>query len=468
MTPKLDPILFGTDGWRGLIARDFTQANVRRVADALARALPSKSRVAVGYDHRFLSEEFAGTAAAVLAARGHRPVLSGSPTTSPALSFALKGLGARAGVMITASHNPPVYNGFKIKLPPGRSADPGFTARIETLLEPDAPEAAGGAAERRDFSSAYVAFLLGRLDRRAWKSARKTRVVFDAMHGTGGTLWASIADALGLPGPVLRAGRDPLFGGVSPEPIEKNLAPLVDAVRRERAALGIAVDGDGDRLGAVDDQGVYAPPHSVFPIILRHLVENRGLKGAVVQAVSLGYLSERIAKAYKLPFVEVPVGFKYVADQMVKTRVLWGGEESGGYGVGLWGPERDGLLTGLLLIEAVLAAGKPLSVLRREITEKYGASVFQRVDHPLKAPVVDKAAWVQTVTKRIPAKVAGVPVKETRSTDGLKVVLEGGAWVLLRPSGTEPLMRVYAESPTAELTQQLLAKAQDWAGAKNI
>lgn len=469
MTPiKTEPILFGTDGWRGLIARDFTFANVRRVADALARALPSKSRVVIGHDHRFLSEEFARTAAGVLAARGHRVLLGQGPTTSPALSFALKGAGARAGVMITASHNPPAYNGFKIKLPPGRSADPLFTTKVETLVEPETPRPPSVELEQRDLAKPYLAHLLSRLDRAFWKKARSTRVVFDAMHGTGGVLWAAAGAALGLGGEAVRVDRDPLFGGVSPEPIERHLAALSGAVRAQKAVLGVAVDGDGDRLGAVDEKGVYLPPHAVFPLILRHLVENRRLKGAVVQAVSLGYLSERLAKEYKLPFVEVPVGFKYVADQMAKIRVLWGGEESGGYGVGLWGPERDGVLTGLLLVEAVLAAGKPLSVLRKELTDKLGASEFSRVDHPLKAPVVDKAAWVATVTKRIPAKVGGVAVKETRNTDGLKVVLTDGSWVLLRPSGTEPLLRAYAESPTAALTQQLLTKAQEWAGAKNI
>ncbi|HNC75203.1 MAG TPA: phosphoglucomutase/phosphomannomutase family protein, partial [Elusimicrobiota bacterium] len=176
MTPiKTEPILFGTDGWRGLIARDFTFANVRRVADALARALPSKSRVVIGHDHRFLSEEFARTAAGVLAARGHRVLLGQGPTTSPALSFALKGAGARAGVMITASHNPPAYNGFKIKLPPGRSADPLFTTKVETLVEPETPRPPSVELEQRDLAKPYLAHLLSRLDRAFWKKARSTR-----------------------------------------------------------------------------------------------------------------------------------------------------------------------------------------------------------------------------------------------------------------------------------------------------
>ncbi len=465
--PKLDPIHFGTDGWRGLIARDFTFDNLRRTADALARALPGRSVVAVGYDHRFLSGEFARTAAGVLAARGHRIVLFDRPTTSPALSFSLKALKARAGVMITASHNPAGYNGFKIKAPPGRSADLALTSRVESLLEPDLPSLMGG----EDFRSynpdaGYLAHLLSRREPKCWRRGAGARVVFDAMHGSGGALGAALWRRLDLKGEILRAERDPLFGGTAPEPIEKNLAPLAEAVRRSRAAVGIAVDGDGDRLGAVDERGDYLPPHAVFPIVLRHLVENRRLRGAVVQAVSLGYVSERVAREHKLPFVEVPVGFKHVADRMAKTRVLWGGEESGGYGVGLWSLERDGLLAGLLLVEAVLASGKALSALRRETAERFGASSFARADLSLKAPVADKAVWVQTILKRIPGKLAGLAVKETRALDGLKIVLTDDSWVLLRPSGTEPLLRTYAESPTPAVTRALLSKAQEWAGGK--
>jgi phosphomannomutase len=228
------------------------------------------------------------------------------------------------------------------------------------------------------------------------------------------------------------------------------------------------VDKNKNQLKVVDERGTYWPPHAVFPLILQHLVENRKMKGTVVQAVSLGYLSERMAKEYKLPFVEVPVGFKYVADQMAKTKVLWGGEESGGYGVGLWGPERDGLLSGLLLVEALLAFKKPLSVLGQEMQKRFGASSFSRVDLSLKAPVVDKAAWIQSITKKIPAKLAGQPVKETRDKDGLKVVLADESWVLLRPSGTEPLMRLYAEATSPETAALLLSKAQDWSGAKSL
>jgi phosphomannomutase len=219
-------------------------------------------------------------------------------------------------------------------------------------------------------------------------------------------------------------------------------------------------------LGVVDETGTYLPPHTVFPLLLQHLTENRRLKGAVVQAVSLGYVSERLARAKGLPWGEVPVGFKHVADVMGKKRVLLGGEESGGYGVGLWTPERDGVLMGLLLMELVTAAGRPLSVLVRELAAAHGASSFQRADTPLRAPVADKNLWTEAVSKRVPEKFAGRVVKERRTLDGLKVVFDDASWVLLRPSGTEPLLRVYAETPDSARTAQLVAKAQEWAAVR--
>jgi phosphomannomutase len=461
------PIVFGTDGWRAVIAREYTFGNVRRVSDALGRVLKKGAKVAVGYDHRFLSEEFARHAAATLASLGHHGVLTGAACSTPALSFTVRKLKADCGVMITASHNPALYNGFKVKLPPGCSADPEFTRRIEEKVDADVPPFQEKLAPAPSYDPAkdYVAFLLSKLDRKFWRSP-KIRLAADGMHGPGGTYWGLIFKALGLKGTVIRAGREPLFGGVAPEPVEKNLDALKKAVLENKAGLGLAVDGDADRLGAMDDKGEYLPPHQVFPLILTHLVKNRRMTGKVVQTVSLGYLSERIAKAHKLALIEVPVGFKHVADHIRKEKVLWGGEESGGYGAGLFQPERDGLLSGLLLMEYVLAEGKPLSVLREEMEKQYGASRFAREDYPMRLPVADKKRWADHLIKHLPAKLAGTPVKETRTLDGLKIILEDDSWLLLRPSGTEPLMRTYAESPDAQKTRQLLAKAQEMVNMK--
>lgn len=460
-------IAFGTDGWRAIIAKEYTFSNVRRVADALGRVLKHNSKVVVGYDHRFLSEDFARHAAAVLAAQGHKVTLTGAPCSTPALSFCLKKLKTDAGVMITASHNPALYNGFKVKLPPGCSADPDFTKKIEEKIDNDIPpfQEKMVPAPSYDPAKDYTAFLTSRMDKKFWRSPQ-IKLVADAMHGPGGRYWEMIFKTLKLKGAVIRANRDPLFGGVAPEPIEKYLEALKKAVLENKAGLGLAVDGDADRLGAVDDKGEYLPPHHVFPLILLHLIKNRKLSGKVIQTVSLGYLSERIAKAHKIPLVEVPVGFKHVADHIKREKVIWGGEESGGYGVGVIQPERDGLLSGLLLMEYVLAEKKPLSVLRKEMEAAYGVSRFLREDYPMRQAVTDKKRWADHLIKHLPAKLAGSAIKETRTIDGLKIILEDDSWLLLRPSGTEPLMRTYAESPDVDKTRALLAKAQDMVNMK--
>lgn len=454
---------FGTDGWRGLIAEDFTFVNVRRMAEALGQVLPQRSLVAVGYDHRFHSDGFARETAAVLAAQKHRIVWFNGATTTPALSWTVRHLKARAGVMITASHNPAVFNGFKVKVAPGCSADPSFTRQIEEALRPETPFAPLDFP-KKPFSpdKGYLQFLCSKLERRFWRRP-SLRVAADGMHGYGGTLWQNLFDRLKLKGRVIRAKRDPLFGGVAPEPIERNLGALVEAVRSERAAIGLAVDGDADRLGVVDEEGNYLPPHHVFPLLLLHLLENRRMKGQVVQALSLGYLSERIAKKSGLEFLEVPVGFKHVVERMRQGKVLLGGEESGGYGVGFWAMERDGLLSGLLLLELVLARRKPLSVLRKEMESRFGASFFQREDYPVRTAVADKKKWSDALSAKLSSagKLADSKIREIRTLDGIKIVLEDDAWLLLRPSGTEPLMRTYAESPSLKKTRQLLTKAQE-------
>ncbi len=457
---------FGTDGWRGLIADDFTFENVRRVAHSLGKALPDQSHVVIGYDHRFLSADFAHEAGSVLAVQKHKITMLSHPVTSPEVSLALQKLRCAAGVMITASHNPPLYNGFKVKLPPGCSADAAFTRQLEGLI----PSYAARASEVPAFrtyspDNDYVAFLMSKLEKRYWRNGRFP-LAADSMYGYGGKLLEKIFGKMGIKGIVIHAEKNPLFGGCSPEPIEKNLGPLKEAVVKGKAPLGIAVDGDGDRLGIVDEKGRYLTPHQVFPLILLHLLENRHLTGRVVQSVSLGYLSERIAKKFGLDLVFVPVGFKYVVEKMREGKVLLGGEESGGFGVGHWGFERDGLLSGLLLAELVLCKRKPLSVLCKEMEASFGQSVFMRQDCPVRSAVSNKKAWAEFLVTRLPKKIAGIKIRRCETLDGLKIILEDESWLLLRPSGTEPLMRIYAESPSQQTTAQLLNKAQDFSSIK--
>jgi phosphomannomutase len=292
----------------------------------------------------------------------------------------------------------------------------------------------------------------------------KGPVVFDAMHGPGGVLFEQLSHS-DKRVVFIRKEADPLFGGVNPEPIESNLAALRDAVARHKGSIGIAVDGDADRIGVIDDKGRYLPPHTVMPLILLHLVENRKLKGKVVQTVSMGYLPGRIAQKFGLPFEEVPVGFKHIAQRMEKEKVLLGGEESGGYGIGLWSPERDGLLCGLLLIELLAKTKKPLSVLVDELYSRFGASHFVRVDFPLSLDF-DKAAWSAHITTMISESLGGVAVKSVNTSDGIKVITQDDSWLLMRPSGTEPLLRTYAEGSSEALVKTLIAEAGRLANTK--
>ena len=464
MDAPANPIRLGTDGWRGIIGDDFTYANLRCAAAATAAYIKSHhtmgdGSVLIGYDRRFLSRQFAECAASVIAAE-HIPVqVSARPVPTPAISFSVAHRKASWGIVITASHNPALYNGFKIKEGRGRSAPPEVTREIEAHLSLAAPAALGNADLKTfDDGRAYESYLRSRLD---WKVLRayKARVVFDYLYGVAAGIPERVLKGSGLTLSALHSVPDPLFGGLHPEPIESQLGELKSEVRRRRAVVGIALDGDADRLGVVDDKGRYLTPHQVFPLLVLHAIERKGWKGKIVQAVSLGYLSERIARSYNLPFEEVPVGFKHIAERMLGGDFLAGGEESGGYAVQGGLPERDGILNGLLFLEMLAATKKSPSRLLRELEKRFGAARFQRVDIPLDRPIADRARFTQNVSSRVPDTLAGESVAEIRTRDGVKVVLKSGSWVLLRPSGTEPLVRTYAESATLSQTSRLL----DWA-----
>lgn len=453
-------IKFGTDGWRAVIADGFTFENVRRVTQAACDVLrkTSKSRlILIGYDRRFFSDRFAKTAAEVSSANGFRVEMGASPISSPALSFHVRQRKAAAGFMITASHNPPQFNGFKIKGPHGGSVDESLTKIIEDRIDAGEIRVEEKSWKKTDFSPAYISFLK-KLIHWPHLNALSGPVVFDGMHGPGGEIFEKLAghqDRL----IVIRKEVDPLFGGVNPEPIEKNLDVLKARVLKEKAAIGIAVDGDADRIGVVDNQGRYLPPHTVMPLLLLHLIDSKKLKGKVVQTVSMGYLNGRIASQFQLPFEEVPVGFKYIAQKMASEKVLLGGEESGGYGVGAWIPERDGLLCALLLIEMLAKQKRPLSTIVDDLYKRFGQSHFERVDFPLKA-TIDKTAWTNHIVSIVGKTIGGLNVKSVNSMDGIKIVTEDDSWLLLRPSGTEPLLRTYSEGTSAETVKKLLQEAK--------
>ena len=424
----------------------------------------------MGFDHRFLADEFAREVAKVLSGYRYKPLLLSEPVTSPLLSFITWKLKAPFGVMLTASHNPPEYLGYKVKGSFGGSIAP----ETVELIEKQIPRAAEGDPELKADGSEvaplkpllkdYFDYLSTHIDFSLFK--KPLPVAFEAMYGPGGKIVEALFKQKGkLKVSLLHNFRDPLFGGLHPEPIEEYLAEFKGFVKKSRPAGGFALDGDADRLGMVDENGRYLTPQQVFALLLNYLVETKGLTGRVVQAVSLGYLSERIAKAHNLPFTEVSVGFKSIARELLKGDVLIGGEESGGYAFG-WVdkktkgqtllPERDGLFSALLFIEMMLRTGKKTSVLLKDLEKRYGASCYLRHDAPLAKPIADKNQFISRLKSRIGDKWLGASVKEVRTLDGLKMVLSDGSWVLVRASGTEPLLRTYAESPKKSFSQKSL------------
>ncbi|MCA1615604.1 MAG: phosphoglucomutase/phosphomannomutase family protein, partial [Acidobacteria bacterium] len=409
MTPRREaaPIRFGTDGWRAVIADGFTFANLERVAQAYAsfllrrragaggaatqpdEAMPERTpgrgapRVVVGYDRRFLSDRFALRACEVLAGNGVGVEMFDSDVPTPLVSWAVRDRAADGGVVITASHNPAEFNGFKIKAPWGGSATPETTAEVESLVDASAirrgrlPGAARGplgssVASYREQIAAFV-------DLERVRAAR-ARVVVDPMHGTGARWVESFLGGGELRVETIRADRDATFGGVAPEPIDRNLGPLKARVGESRALVGLATDGDADRVGAVNELGATMTMHEVVPLILLHLARARGMKGGVVRTFSQSILTKRIAEAHGLRLHETPIGFKYVADLMLGEDILVGAEESGGIGVKGHIPERDGILNSLLFLEAVVAAGRTPSQLVGEMHREFGEFYYDRRD----------------------------------------------------------------------------------------
>ncbi|MDQ1558384.1 MAG: hypothetical protein QOD32_1444 [Pyrinomonadaceae bacterium] len=466
------PILFGTDGWRAVIADAFTFANLERVAQAYADFLngahqtsQAKSageatetpHVVVGYDRRFLSEKFAARAAEVLAGNGIRVAMFDGDVPTPLVSWAVRERGAAGGVVITASHNPAEFNGFKIKAPWGGSATRETTAAVEALVDAQTPrrsdvtEAMRGGLDGAVES--YRAQVASYVDLERLRAAR-ARVVVDPMHGSGGRWVESFLKGGALDVETIRAERDTQFGGVNPEPIERNLAPLRARVAGAGALVGLATDGDADRVGAVNELGETMTMHEVVPLLLLHLARRRGMTGGVVRTFSQSVLTKRIAAAHDLKLYETPIGFKYVADLMLREDILIGAEESGGVGVKGHIPERDGILNSLLFLEAIVAAGKPPSELVREMHREFGEFYFGRRD--LHLEVARGLNFVETLSAAPPETLAGQTVQGFSHLDGTKLTFGDESWLLFRQSGTEPVLRIYAEATSVARMNELL------------
>ncbi|HIK46182.1 MAG TPA: phosphoglucomutase/phosphomannomutase family protein [Leptolyngbyaceae cyanobacterium M65_K2018_010] len=476
-TPK--PIKFGTDGWRGIIAADFTFERVAQVAAVSAHVLnqcfgePTGSRqIAVGYDRRFLSAEFAHTAAVAMTAQGFDVLLSQTFAPTPALSYAAKQRGLLGAIVITASHNPPTYSGLKIKGAFGGSVAPEVTQRVEALL-PNPPAPMGGAGQLETFDPwpDYCAAIQAAVDIPAIQAAiasGQLTVFADVMYGAAAGGLARLLGEASVH--ELHDQEDPLFGGHPPEPLPQYLGELLQTVRDYPAPqggvkVGLVFDGDSDRIAAVDGQGRFLSSQILIPLLIDHLKTRRGYSGEIVKTISGSNLIPAVAQLHGLSLHQTPVGYKYIADRMQEARVLLGGEESGGIGYGHHIPERDALLSALYLLEAVVTSGLDLSDYYRLLQEKTGFfSEYDRIDLPLASMEV-RAKLLDQLANQPPPVIAGKAVKDCLAIDGYKFTLADDSWLLIRFSGTEPVLRLYSEAQTLEDVHQHLQWAQQWAAS---
>ncbi|HEX4439994.1 MAG TPA: phosphoglucomutase/phosphomannomutase family protein [Thermoanaerobaculia bacterium] len=457
-------IAFGTDGWRGVIADDCTFAEIRRIAAATALwyskadGAGDRRRVVVGHDPRFLSPEMAAAAADVFAAAGIDVLLTDAPIPTPAVSYHVRRLGLRGGVAITASHNPGRYNGFKIKAHFGGSAPPETYASVSALADRPLPAAARpGRVEKTDLRTGYRDRLASLVDMPAIRRARLA-VLADAMHGAAGTLLPEILSGGALRCEGFRSERDALFGGVHPEPIGPNLAASAERVRSGGFDLAVAQDGDADRLGVLDARGRFVSPHQVLALLLLHVFRRRGLSGGIAKTFSTSFQIERIARALGVPFVETGIGFKFVAERMARGEVVAGGEESGGYAFAFHLPERDGVLSALLLVESLAAAGTDLSAALDALAAEFGRFEYGRRDVLLPVPLVRR--YVAAVRESPPPSVAGERVTGVQDVDGVKYLFGERGWLLHRLSGTEPMVRLYCEHADGATMERILEETE--------
>jgi phosphomannomutase len=456
-------IKFGTDGWRGHIADDFTFENVTKVAQATANYFKKQEKIGkgiiVGYDARFLSREFAQRSAAVISSAGIHVKLADSIVTTPMVSLGIKKLGMAGAVIITASHNPAEYNGFKIR---GDFAGPAHPEQI-ALVEKELSKIlrrkinAGtqslssllqkGKVEYINLRKIYIEEVKTKVDLPAIRRSG-LRILYDAMYGAGQGVMEQFIPHVGR----MHDTFNPSFAGMRPEPMAEHVGELREAVRKGKYDIGLATDGDADRVGAVDEKGNFVDSHQMFALLLKYFVEEKGLRGEVAKSLSVTQMINKMCEKYGLKLHETPVGFKYLCRLMVERDILIAAEESGGIGIRGHVPERDGILIGLLLCEMMVKRKKSLSALVNELTEEYGKHYFNRIDRHITES--EKQRIMNTFNTRI-KRIAGLKVLALQRTDGYKYFVDGG-WLLVRPSGTEPLIRFYAEADRREKVGRLL------------
>ncbi len=457
-------IKFGTDGWRGVIADNFTFKNVRIVSQAISEWVRrhlkpiagNKKRIAIGYDTRFLSKEFAQTVSCVLAANDIEVILSDSAIPTPALSFGVTRLGCVAGLMMTASHNPAKFNGLKIKSAQGGAAAREVTDLVESYLYKNEVKTINFDEAIRqkkillqDFKKDYIAFIRRYIDLKKIKKTRY-RVILDAMHGSGNALIREVLKDTSIRLTLMREDVNPSFDGGKPEPVIEYLGEIVRRVKKEKFDLGLVLDGDADRIAAVAAGGEFIHPQKILGLLILHLYRNKGRRGGIIKTICGTTMIDNIAKKLGLKLYETPVGFKYISDLMISEDILAGGEEAGGMGVQDYIPERDGTLAGLLLLEMMVYQKKSMGKIVKEMEKEFGRYYYERSDLTL-----GKKPFQKEKVSKI-KKLLGKKVVDVKTFDGVKLICEDESWLMFRPSGTEPLVRVYSEAKSPTRAKKLI------------
>jgi phosphomannomutase len=465
-------IKFGTDGWRGVIGEDFTFANVALVAQAAAdywksevarpksQVFGRERKVVVGFDRRFFSDGFARTAVEILAGNGFQVVLTSTPTPTPSVSFAVKARRMVGGVMMTGSHNPPIFNGFKLKSFYGGSSDPETCQAVEGFVDRSPvrtvkfDEAVGaGQISVEDVRPAHFTALKELVDFKLIAKS-KLRFAHDALFGVGAGCFEQLLAHTTCKVTTLNAEHDVLFGGINPEPIERNYVRSQKYLRRHPHDLCLVTDGDADRVGAMNGRGEALTTHQVICLLLHHLVVNRKGRGRVVKALTATSMVDKMCAAYGLPLVETGVGFKYICAEMLKGDVLLGAEESGGIGFPGHIPERDGVAAGLTLLELLATERVSVDRILTKLEKRFGPHRYGRIDAHY--PLEHRAALMEFLKKNPPKKLLHSPLAEVKTFDGVKFIAEDSSWLMLRGSGTEPILRIYAESGSHADVRKLL------------
>ena len=470
------PIKFGTDGWRALIAEDFTFDNVRVCAQAVADYLKGvgldNRGLVIGYDTRFASEDFAAASAEVAAANGIKVYLCQAATPTQVTSYTVLSRKAGGGIMITASHNPGRWNGFKYKEETGCSASTQVVAELERHIVriqsecnvermPLARALETGRVERIDPDPAYYRQIEKLVDLNRLRNSGLS-IIVDSMYGSGSGYFSRVLDGGATEIMEIHGERNPAFPGLQPEPIAPNLGELMAKMKAEGADVGLATDGDADRIGIVDENGRFLTTLEVFALLALYLLDVRGEEGAIVKTITTTSMLYRLGELYGVPVHETPVGFKYVAPIMVAEDALIGGEESGGFGFRGHMPERDGILAGLLFLDFMVREQKSPSQLLDYLFSKVGPHYYDRTD--VDFPANERDAIIGRLSKMEPADIGGTPVAKIDTGDGFRFLMEDGSWLLIRFSGTEPIMRVYSESDSPDRVQHFIAAGREMAG----